>query len=860
VSGQRLASALRLARRDMRGAALSFRFLAVCLTLGVAAIAAVGVFAGAVEEGLARDGRALLGGDVAFRLVAREATVDERAALDKLGAVSHVATLRAMAEVPSAGGRARRLLIDLKAVDGRYPLVGSVALQPATALDSALAPKSDPQAGDVHGAVATSEFAARLGVDVGGRFTIGGATFELRAILEAEPDSGAEGLAFGPKVIVSESGLRATGLIRPGSQVRHSYRVALPPGSTTTDQQAADAIARAFPQSGFRARTLADATPQARIQVERVRVFLTLVGFAALLVGGIGVALAVQSHLALKRSTIAVLKCLGASAALIARIYGIEVAVMAAAGIAVGLAAGFGLAIAAGSLAGDILPLAFTARAVAPALLSAAAAGVLATIAFTATPLARARAVSPALLLRVETEEGQARTPSKAWLQAVVALLVLVGAAAATAPDRRVVLFAALGTLAAAGLLIGSGRLLRTVGRSVHERLAARGAGGARLRLALANIGRVNAATVPVMVALGLAMTLFVALVEVEGNLRREIEERIPDRAPAYFFIDIQPADGPAFDAAVRSVSGAETIERRPMLRGRIVRVNGVPIEQVTIAPGARWVADGDRGLTVAPTPPAGTRLVAGSWWPADYSGPPLVSFDARAAQGFGVGIGDMLTFNVLGREVTARIDNLRAIDWTSFGVNFAVVLSPGALDGAPMTDIAAVYATPDAGDKIAEAVADRLPDVTAVRVRDVLETAIDLLTRIAGATHTVAAAAVGSGLLVLIGALAAARRSRLYEAAILRAVGASRATIVIVAAIEHGLIGLFAALLAAALGTLAGWAAVTYAIGMAWTFLPWPALATVAATVAATGLFGAAAAWRLLAVPPARLLAAEAA
>jgi putative ABC transport system permease protein len=355
-------------------------------------------------------------------------------------------------------------------------------------------------------------------------------------------------------------------------------------------------------------------------------------------------------------------------------------------------------------------------------------------------------------------------------------------------------------------------------------------------------------------------MTLFVALIEVEGNLRREIDERIPDRAPAYFFIDIQPDDGPAFDTAVRSVPGVEAIERRPVLRGRIVRVNGTPVEKVAIAPGARWVADGDRGLTVAATAPAGTRLTAGTWWPAGYGGPPLVSFDARAAQGFGVGIGDTLTFNVLGREITARIANLRAIDWTSFGVNFAIILSPDALAGAPMTDLAAVYATPSAETRIADAVADKLPNVTAIRVRDVLQTAIDLLSRISQATRAVAAAAIGAGLLVLIGALAAARRNRLYETAILRATGASRATIVLVGAIEHGLIGLFAAVAAAGLGILAGWAAVTYAIGMAWTFLPFPALAVVAATVAATGLFGALAAWRLLGVPPARLLAAEAA
>ncbi|HTI86822.1 MAG TPA: FtsX-like permease family protein [Alphaproteobacteria bacterium] len=841
--------AARFARRDLRGAALSFRFLSLCLTLGVAAIAAVGVFAAAVEEGLLRDGRALLGGDLEFRVIQRAANPDEREALDRLGTVSHVMTMRAMAE---AKGTPKRVLIELKSVDHAYPLAGTVGLDPAMDLGQALAPQDG-----VFGAVAASGFGSRLGIDVGDRFTVGKATFELRAILQSEPDRGADALSFGPRVMVSEAGIESTGLVRPGSMIRHGYRLAL---TDRTPDQAAQTFAEEFPKSGFRPRSLAEATPQAKTQVERVRVFLTLVGFASLLVGGIGVAQSVQSHLTQKRPTIAILKSLGASSALIGRTYAVEVATMAAIGIVAGLALGAVCAIVAAEVAGDLLPLAFTARAVVEPLASAALAGILATFAFTVPPLARARAVSPAILLRGETDGDGRRTPWTAWPWAAAALVMLIAIFALEAPDRRIVLYAAVGTLAAAAILVGLGVAVRRIGGALHEHLAASGTGDTRLRLALANLARPGSATVPVTIALGLAMTLFVSLVEVESNMRREIEERIPDRAPAYFFIDIPPEDGRTFDSAVWSVRGAEAIERRPMVRGRIVAVNDTPIERVNIAPGARWVADGDRGLTVAPMPPTGTHIVAGEWWPSDYSGPPLISFDARAAQGFGVGVGDTLTLNILGREITGRIANLRAIDWTSFGVNFAMMLSPGALDGAPMSDIAAVYTTPDAEDAVADAVADKLPAVTAIRVREVLDSAISLLTRIAGATETVAAAAVAAGLLVLIGALAAARRAQLYETAVLRAVGASRATIIGIAAIEHAIIGLVAVIAAAILGTVAAWAAVRYAIGMEWSFAPLPALIAILATMAATGAFGAAAAWRLLAVPAARLLAADSA
>jgi putative ABC transport system permease protein len=847
--------AVRLARRDVRGATLSFRFLALCLTLGVAAITAVGVFAAAVEQGVRRDGRALLGGDVEFRLIQRDATTEERAALNTFGRVSHVTSLRAMADASPGSSPPRRLLVDLKAVDGNYPLVGTLTFNPVWSVDKVFA-----ETDGVFGAASAPDFAGRLGLRLGDRFTIGSAQFELRAVIDNEPDRGSQGIGFGPEVMIGDNGLAATGLVRPGSLVRHNYRVVIDGDSSITPEQAADVIARDFPTSGFRARTLADATPQARTQIEQVRIFLTLVGFASLLVGGIGVAQAVQSHLALKRSTIAILKSSGASSGLIGRIYGTEVSIMAIIGIVLGMAIGVAVALLAGSFAKDALPIAFTAEAFILPLVAALASGALATFAFAIVPLTHACSVSPASLFRSEIGSNSAQAPKAAWLQAGLALLLLTAFAAFSAPDRRIVVFAAVGTLLTVAILIALGRALQIISRKWRERLAAGGGNNARLRLALANLARPNAATVPVMVALGLAMTLFVALIEVEGNLQHEIVQRIPDRAPAYFFIDIQMEDGDAFDNAVKSVPGVDTIERRPMLRGRVVKVNGVPIDQIHIAPGARWIADGDRGLTVAATPPSGTHLAAGEWWPADYKGPPLISFDAKAAQGFGIGIGDTLTFNVLGREIEGRIANLRAIDWTSFGVNFAIVLSPGALDGAPMTDLAAVYASPSSEDAIANAVADALPNVTAIRIRDVLDTAMTLLNRIAGAVEGVAAAALGAGLLVLIGALAAARRARLYEAAVLRAVGMSRSTVIAVATIEHGLIGLVAAVIAVGLGSAAAAATLIYAIGISWSFLMLPALIVIVVTMAATGLLGALAAWRLLAIPAGRLLTADAA
>jgi putative ABC transport system permease protein len=822
---------LRLALRELRGGIAGFRILMLCLALGVAVIAGVGSLAAAIEAGLRANSRALMGGDVEFALVLRTASPDELDWLGTQGRLSHVAQLRGMARTEDGS---RRSLIEIKAVDGAYPLYGAVALAPAAALGDALA-KRDGR----WGVAVAPALMDRLGLKVGDGIRIGDAVLAVRGALVHEPD-GISGLVeIGPRVIMAMDALADTGLLAPGVLVTHLYRVRL---GASGDAAAVVAGARArFPDAGWRIRQFGNAAPSLQTLLDQMTVFMALVGLAALVVGGVGVGNAIAAYLAGKTETIATLKCLGAPRRTVFATYLAEILALAGCGIAVGLVIGWAAPYVAVPLLPAALPV--TARlGLYPAPLAEAALfGLLTTLAFALWPLGAAADVSPASLFRARVEPLLGRPPT-GTIAAVIAFSVLLAALAiATAPDRATASWAVLG--AAAAMLVfrlAAAALVWAARRSGRPRYPG-------LRLALANLQRPGAPTAGVVASLGLGLAVLVAIALVEGNVAEEIDLRLPEHAPSFFFIDIQPDQVAAFDALLHGMPGVVEEGRVPSLRGRITRINGVPVEQARVAYDARWAIQGERGLTYAATPPRGSRVVAGTWWPQDYHGPALLSFDADLARGMGLALGDTLTINVLGRELTARITNLREIDWTSLGINFAIVLSPGALDGAPQTDIATARTAPENESALERAVTDRFPNVSAIAVKDALQALGDMIRAIGAAVTAVAAVALAAGVLVLAGAIAAGHRRRVYDAIVLKVLGATRRDVTLAFLIEYGLMGLAAAGLAAAIGTLAAWLLLTRVMHAPWSFLPGTVAGTVAAATLFTLIAGYAGTWRAL-------------
>ena len=858
-----LGIAARLARRELRGGVRGFRIFLACLALGVAAIAGIGSLGMAVREGLRADAQKILGGDVAVRLIHREANPAERAWLERNATVSQAADMRAMAY--TAGGAAgsgvaqrRRVLVELKGVDGLWPLYGSAGVDGTPAGHDRLAALLAARSG-VYGALVDPALPVRLGVAVGDRLRIGGQSFEIRGLLTGEPDRGTRLFTLGPRILVSRAGLQATGLVRHGSLIYFHYRLKLPPGADAA--AFADRLKTALPKAGWRVRSLGEATPAAQRFLARIALYLTLVGLTALLVGGLGVANGVRAWLDGRIATIATFKCLGASARIVFLTYLIQVLVLALAGIALGLVAGAILPAALAGLVESVFPVTLRLGLYPAPLAVAALFGLLTALAFSLWSVARAREVPPATLFRQTVSSVEGR-PKPLYI-AITALLVaaLAGLALLTAADP-VIATIFIGGCAGAFLLFrglawlvarGAARLSDPA-RGAHGRNRR----GPSLRLALANIHRPGAPTASVILSLGLGATVLVAIALIQGNLMDQVRRQMPDRAPAFFFIDILPHQAARFDGAVNGAGGVSRTTRMPMVRARIVKLNGVPAAEAAVHPDARWATRSERGLTYAAAMPEGSRLVAGDWWPADYRGPPQVSFDAELARGMGLGVGDTITFNVLGREITATIANLRRVQWRTVGMNFTVIFAPGTLESAPHSHIAAVYAEPEAEMRLLAAVNDALPNVSGVRVRDALESAAGILETIGVALRSTATVTLLAGLLVLAGAIAAGHRRRVYDAVVLKVLGATRGRVLRAFLLEYGLLGLVTAAIAAVLGAIVAWAVLTLAMGSPWTFLPGTAIGTALLCLAVMLLFGFVGTWRAMRQKPAALLRNE--
>ncbi|WP_346906413.1 ABC transporter permease [uncultured Roseibium sp.] len=845
-SGSGLRLAIRFALRELRGGLRGFHIFIACIALGVAAIAGVTSVSRALTEGISAEGQSILGGDLSFSLIHRQADEAERSYLDALGKVSSVATLRAMTRLPDGSDQA---LVELKAVDGSYPLYGRMQLQDGQELGEALSRKNG-----IWGAVADLSLLARLNISVGDVLDLGRTRIKINAVIDNEPDKLAGGLEFGPRLMISEAAIADTKLVQPGSLVRWHYRVRLPsdPSDATLERVIASAEAD-MPKSGWRIRSRANAAPGLQRNIDQFAQFLTLVGLTALVVGGVGVANAIRAYLETKRNVIASFKCLGATGGFAFQVYLVQMLILAMIGIAIGLVIGAIIPFAAGAALAGVLPVELVTSIYPMELGLGLVYGLLTALAFALWPLGRAHDVPPRALFR-DIVSGKARLPRKRYLFATAATVLLLAVIAiALAHDKRI---ATIYISASAGAFI----LLVLVARgimAIAKRLPS--VRSTELRLAIANIHRPGALTPSVVLSLGLGLSLLVALALIDGNLRRELTATIADQAPSFFFIDIQGSERDAFQALLERETKDADLQSVPMLRGRLVALKGVPVDQIEAPPSAAWILRGDRGITYEAQPPNNSKLVEGDWWPENYSGKPLVSFEAQAARDLGMTIGDEVTVNVLGREITAEIANLREVEWQSLAINFVMVFSPNTFAGAPHAFLMTLGWDKEVGTDeelgLLHSVANAFPTVTAIRVKDAISQVNDLVAQLAWAIRGASSVTLIASVLVLAGALAAGHRNRIYDAVILKTLGATRTRLMIAYGLEYALLGLATAVFALIAGGLAAWFVISEIMNGSFTLLPVTAVSAALIALALTVGFGLIGTWKVLGEKPAPVL-----
>ncbi|MER9745408.1 ABC transporter permease [Mesorhizobium sp. M0187] len=834
---QTLKLAFRFSLREMRGGLSGFLIFLACIALGVAAIGGVNSVAQAITAGVADQGQTLLGGDLRFQLNQRDATPAESTFLDRLGTVSHSANMRSMARLDDGSDQA---LVEAKAVDDAYPLYGALETAPQLGREDLFGEKSG-----VFGAAAPDLLFDRLNVEIGDRLKVGSATFELRARLVSEPDAVSDGFGFAPRLMVSMQGLAASGLIQPGSLVENAYKVRLPAGASEADLKAIqDRAASDFPEAGWSIRTRSNAAPALSSNIERFSQFLTLVGLTALVVGGVGVANAVRAYLDGKRGVIATFKSLGASGGFVFTVYLVQILMIAGLGIALGLILGAAMPFAASAALQSVIPVPAKGGFYPGALALAALFGLLVTLAFALLPLGRARDVPATALFREMGFEGRG-FPRLPYLATAVGIaLALAALAILFSGDRRIALIFVGATVFAFLVLRLVGALVQWVARkSPRVRSVA-------LRLAIGNIHRPGALTPSVVLSLGLGLTLLVTLALIDGNLRQQISGSLPERAPNFFFVDIQNSEVDAFSTLIGKEAPKGTLVKVPMLRGRVMALNGVSVDKANVPSEGAWVLRGDRGLTYDAKQPANATLTEGIWWSENYSGEPLVSFSNDEGKALGLKLGDTVTVNVLGRNVTARIANFREVQWETMGINFVMVFSPNTFAGAPHGWLATLTekdATAAEDARLLNAVTRAFPAVTTVRVKDALDVVNRLVGQLGTAIRVAAGVALIASVLVLAGALAAGNRARIHDAVVLKTLGATRRTLITAFSLEYMLIGLATAVFALAAGGIAAWYIVARIMTLPSHFMPEVAVATLVFALVITVGIGLAGTWRVL-------------
>ncbi|QZD86329.1 ABC transporter permease [Qipengyuania psychrotolerans] len=789
--------AWRIARRDLNARFKGLRLLLVCIFLGTAALAAIGTLTAAIERELATNGQQFLGGDLQIELWQRSLNDDERAALEELGTVSSGTRLQAMARKDDIAAP-----VELKAVDQRYPLYGALVLAGGREAGA-------PSGNEAYIAPGAAD---RLGVKAGDSFLIGTETLQVAGVIEDEPDRLGEGFQLGPTIIVSEDLPARAGLLAPGSMYQSKTRVAF---DTPRDlEDTAESLKSRFPESGFDIDTADRAAPGTDRFVGRMSEFLTLVGLAALVIAGIGIGGGVSSYLDARRQSVATLKILGATSRDIMRIYAMQIFAAAAAGTIAGLAVGVAVVPILGKALEGLLPV-DTGFVFDPgALLLAAAYGFLVALVFAAPPLMRARNF-PAMALMRARVAPLARDKS-ALLVVLAGLAAIVGLALVTADQPLL----SGGFLAGAAIVLGLLALLGWTIRAIAKSLPRPASPIARA--ALANIYRPGSSTGALVTALGFGLAAFVLLAAVQSAIDGNIEKRVPERAPDYFVLDVPREQESDFHALIRETDPGAEIRTVPALRGSVLAfgpdgdmTRTSSLEEI---PDGAWALRGERGLTYAAQLPPGNSLTEGVWWGPMYEGEPQVSVDEEFASAAGLEVGDMLTFGVLGVEVTARIANLRQIDWESMGFNYVFVLSPNALRDTPHNLAATVELTEGTPTgPLLQALVRNFPSSSVIEVGGVLQQARTILEQVGLATLAAASVAVLAGLAVLLGAIAAARASRTYDTVVLRVLGADRRQILVMQLIEYVLLAGALAIVALGLGSLTAWLVITQLFEFDW-------------------------------------------
>jgi len=848
--------------RESRGSRGRLVFFIACLSVGVAAVVSVAGLSASLDEGIRSEARQLLAADLAIE-GRRPVPPDlDLAAVGLAGAerTDLQETVTVVAAPPRAIGQpGRSQLVELKVVNGTYPFYGKLVIEPRRPLRELLTPQTT---------VVASELLSRLGLRIGDGLRIGGQSFRIAGVVLSEPDRISISMTLGPRVFLSDEGFRRAGLAGYGSRIGHRTLLKVPAGFPLSGLDAAkERLQRTIPDPTFYSiETYREAQPALRESLGRVERFLGLVALLSLFVGGIGVAQSVRAWLASRLDSIAVLKCLGMRPREIFPLYLGQTALLGLAGSLVGIAAGAAVQLALPSLFPDLIPAELIRPWQPVALLRGLTLGVGVAVLFSLPPLSAVLRVPPARVLRREAEP----LPGHRWvLVATGAALALGVWLMASIQARSWDLGARFtGGVAGATLVLSLAALLITRG---VRRLPRESLRRPWLRHGVAALARPGATTLSAIVALGLGVLVVLGMSLVQRRLTEELSAELPKEAPSAFLIDIQPKQWPGVEKLIQE-QGATRIQAVPVVMARIAAIDGRPVEELNRKArpevhgeggdreggqhgegSRRWALTREQRLTYMRTLPEDNQVVEGVLW-----GDPQraeVSIEQEFARDLGLRLGSTIRFDVQGVPLELTVTSLRTVNWRTFGINFFLVVEPGVLEDAPQQWLAAFQLPRGTEQRVQDLLAASYPNVTLLRIREILDKIIQVMARIGLGIRFLGGFTVLAGIAILAGAISAGSVRRGREVALLKTLGMTRRTVLGTFAVEYALIGLVAALIGAAGGTLLSWGVLRRGFDLSWSFQPVPFTVAVVGAVVLAIAAGVAASLRAIERRPIEVL-----
>ncbi len=802
---------LTLALRELRGGLRHFRLFLACLIIGTAVIAAVASLSANIRQTIFDEAKTLLGGDISLSATNHQATPDELNFIQQWGRVSEVVEMRAMASFGTSVA-----LVELKGVGEGYPLLGS--LDRTDGLPAKL---------EEHTVLVAPDLLDRLNTKVGDTIMIGSTNFLISGVIKNEPDRATGAFGLGPRIIARTEDMQKAGFLGPEELVHYHERILLTEPQALLDFQ--KAWSKRFPKSTFTTHNFHDANQSTSRFVSRLQLFLTLAGLATLLIGGIGILNATQAYLLRKIPTIAILKSTGASQRLVFSIYAALLTLIALLGALTGAIIGAISAWLIVPYLAQFFPIRTTVAFYPLALIEAIWFGLLTVAVFAIAVLGRCISVRPALLFRSPSTIAGSKM-ARGWIFINLFLIILLaGSLVLTAADKKIAIGFVFAAIFSIGILTAIARLLQWGARRYRFNRP-------WARLAAGNISRPGSATLSVTLSVGIGLTVLIALLVVEGNFRHEVGGTLPAVAPSLFFVDIQPDQREAFTNLINNTAGVHDLNLRPMVRGRIASLNGIPAEQVKVKGGAKWALESDRGLSYAAEAPPGNPLVTGKWWGRNYDGPPLVSLDRKLADGMGLKLGDKIGLSIAGQPLDVTIANLRDVDYLTLQINFSLILSPGTIEQFPATFLGT--ARVDNGQQaelaVIRLITSHFPNISSIDIRDQLATFQKLVDQVAFAVRIIALITLFSGLMVLASSLISTLDRRAYDITMFKVLGASRQDIMRSFLAEWLALAVFTATISTILGSAGAWLILR---SMDWVHYQWLPVTLIKTCVIAVGV-----------------------